>query len=130
MAYDNPGQETMDEGMPTMGAPGDMPGAEMPEKMPAGASLTITPQMLPSGMKLNAGDIVEFKVVNVKPDGSATVYYNTDEEASSGEEEGEGEHDEQAERNEWENDFRKEMSPRSNMQPESGNSPGEGSEAY
>lgn len=105
MAYqDNPG---------AMGAPGDMPGAEMPEKTPAGASLTVTADMLPSGMKLNPGDIVEFKVVQVKPDGSATVYYNTDEEASHGEES-----------EDWEKDFRKEMSPQSNMQPESGNSAG------
>jgi hypothetical protein len=110
MAYEeNPGMEGEMGAQP---APGDMPGQEMPEQAPAGASMTVTPDMLPEGMKLNAGDIVEFKVMDVKPDGSATVYYNTDEEAGKGATDS------------WEKGFRKEMSPTNTMNPESGNSGG------
>jgi|SRR6516164_667102 hypothetical protein len=63
------------------------------------SSLFLTPDMLPSGMKVNAGDILEFKVVNPSDaDGHIEVVYNT----GGGEEKGES----------WEDDFRHEMSAR------------------
>jgi hypothetical protein len=64
------------------------------------SSLFLTPDMLPKGMKVNAGDILEFKVVNPSdPDGHIEVVYNQGEGA---EEKGES----------WEDSFRNEMSAR------------------
>ena len=62
-------------------------------------SLFLTPDMLPPGMKLKAGQILEFKVMNPgDKDGSIEVCYN-DPNKPEGEQS-------------WEDGFRKEMSAR------------------
>jgi hypothetical protein len=120
MAYEeDPTQQMgpgmMDEGM-AAGAPTDAAGAAPPAPPPeAGAppaepdqeqqgdagesSLFLTPDMLPPDMKVNAGDILEFKVVNPSdPDGHIEVVYNQGEDKEKGAS--------------WEDDFRNEMSAR------------------
>lgn len=107
MAYDNPGPaaggnpggETMSEGMHD---------ESMPHQDEAFAPLYISPDMLPSGMKVNEGDILEFKVTKSKDgDGDIEVVYNT----------GEGKGEEEKEPS-WEDDFREAMSPRSDEEPQ------------
>lgn len=98
MDYDSQGN---DMGNDTMPPPQE---ESMHEEDKKGyGSLYLSPEMLPEGMKVNPGDILEFKVVQADKDGDIEVTYNTGKE--------EGKDD----MNEWENDFRKEMSPR---QPE------------
>lgn len=115
MAYDNPtpsGSDEMDSAdqgaaatqLETGPGPGEEQGA--PEKTEQeGAegqesSLFITPDMLPPGMKVNAGDVLEFKVVNPSDaDGHIEVVYNTGKEGESKES--------------WEDEFRHTMSARS-----------------
>ena len=97
MAYNNP---TGNSGMGEGGDPGGSMDS-MAESHDMGV-LHISPDMLPKDMKLNEGDIVEFKVIGPQDkDGDWPVEYNT---GDNKEEEGES----------WEADFRKEMSPRSN----------------
>lgn len=90
--------------------PGGMdPGAGMPEKpMQAGGGegqIHIGPDMLPPGMKLNKGDIVEFKVIGDQDaDGDWPIEYNYGNKGEEGgEEKGES----------WEDGLKKHMSPRS-----------------
>lgn len=113
MAYDNPapsGSDEMDsadqgaaatqlETGPEQGAP------EQPEQGAEGqeSSLFLTPDMLPPGMKVNAGDVLEFKVVNPSDqDGHIEVVYNTGKEDESKES--------------WEDEVRHEMSAQSPQQ--------------
>lgn len=102
-----PGTETMSEGMhetPGGGDEGESPGAGQEN------SLFLTPDMLPPGMKVDAGDILEFKVLNPSDaDGHIEVVYNT----------GEGAGAKKADTGpDWENDFRKEMSAQTGGEPE------------
>ncbi len=65
--------------------------------------------MLPKGMELNVGDIVEFKVTGPKDaDGDYPLEYNYGDNGEGGE----GEGDDQDKGTSWEDDFRKSMSPR------------------
>lgn len=93
--YGNPtGNSGMDEGSMGMSSESEDMGV-----------LHISPDMLPHGMKLNEGDIVEFKVIGPQDkDGDWPVEYNMGEEKEGKEEEDSS----------WEDDFRKEMSPRTN----------------
>lgn len=102
------------------------PGAgEMPHKMQAGAGegvLHIGPDMLPKGMKLSKGDIVEFKVLaDADPDGDWPIEYNYGEGGKEGEGKGMGE---EAPTESWEEGLMKHMSPRSGGEEATGNSGG------
>lgn len=67
------------------------------------ASLFLTPDMLPPGMKVNSGDVLEFRVVNPSDgDGHIEVVYNT------GKETGEA-------TKPWEQELRETMSPTSDQ---------------
>lgn len=57
--------------------------------------------MLPEGMKVNPGDILEFKALETDKDGSIKAVYNTGKDGKS---------DDGME--EWENDFKQAMSAR------------------
>lgn len=77
---------------------GDYAGSEGAEE----SSLFLTADMLPPGMKVNAGDILEFKVVNPSDqDGHIEVVYNHGEGAGKEGQEGS---------ESWENELRHEMS--------------------
>lgn len=91
MAYDNPGNETMSEGMHEDGMEGEH--HEM-------GALYVSPDMLPPGMKLKKGEVIEFRVMSDEDqDGDWMIEYNT----------GKGQIKEESS---WEDDLRKEMSPR------------------
>jgi hypothetical protein len=86
----------------------DMPHDESGEDMkaePMGV-LHLSANMLPKGMNLNKGDVVEFKVIGDQDDeGDWPIEYNTGDKGDASES-GKGEE------GSWENDFRKAMSPR------------------
>lgn len=72
----------------------------------SGGTLHIGPDMLPEGMKLNKGDIVEFKVIgDMDADGDWPIEYNYGDKGEEGYEGEEGES--------WEEGLKKHMSPRS-----------------
>jgi hypothetical protein len=90
MAYDNPGNpgEGMEEGMREEGEHQMGP-------------LYVSPDMLPPGMKLKKGEVIEFRVMSdADQDGDWMIEYNTGKGQMN-------EHD-----SAWEDDLRSEMSPR------------------
>lgn len=101
MAYGNPGNPGPAGGMMAGGMEGD----EAP------GTIHIGPDMLPKGMKLNKGDIVEFKVIGDQDaDGDWPIEYNYGDSKGA---EGAGGDTEEGETTSWEDDFRKHMSPQS-----------------
>lgn len=99
---------------PGMEAPGGMdPSMGMHGKGPGGGEgqLHIGADMLPEGMKLNKGDIVEFKVTGDQDaDGDWPIEYNYGEGGKEGEGKG---MEEEAPTESWEEGLMKHMSPRS-----------------
>lgn len=106
MAYENPANPNPMTAAETM-----TPGAGMREK-PMEASggegtIHIGPDMLPPGMKLNKGDIVEFKVIGeADADGDWPIEYNYGDKGKEG-------MAKQGETESWEEGLKKHMSPRS-----------------
>lgn len=98
------------------GNPGPMPAGGMMAGKEGDESLGtihIGPDMLPPGMKLNKGDIVEFKVTGDQDaDGDWPIEYNYGEGGKGAEGEAATEGDGEGEGTSWEDDFRKSMSPR------------------
>ena len=84
------------------------PGKPEGEQM-GGSILEITPDMIPQGMKVNPGDVLEFKVTGMEG-GKILATYNTGDD--EGKEAAAAPPGEQTEGAGWEQNFRKEMSPR------------------
>jgi hypothetical protein len=77
-------------------------------KAPAMGVLHLSADMLPKGMNLNKGDVVEFKVIGDQDEeGEWPIEYNTGKEDGA-----EGKGGKEGEDGSWESDFRKAMSPR------------------
>lgn len=98
MAYESSPEE-QDMGMES---PAPMEEQSEMGQQGGGNVLHVSPDMLPKGMTLNEGDIVEFKVIGpADADGDWPIIYRTD---------GDGESDS------WEDGLRKHMSPRNSEQ--------------
>lgn len=100
MAYDDTGNSGMGQEDPGGDMSNEMPKEGMDDMHEDMGALHVSADMLPKGMTLKKGDIVEFKVIGDQDqDGDWPIEYNTGDKEES-----------------WEDGFRKEMSPRSKQE--------------